>query len=74
MNILKFLGIHRTYEPYDMSNLLEKFDLTKVLKIIIYDTVNLFYDGLGTAYTFSILYFHTYGRFVQYLSVFHVNI
>ena len=43
---------------------LDKFDPTKVLKIVIYDTVNLFYDGFGTAYTFSILHLHTYGRFV----------
>ena len=61
---LKFLGIHPKYGQYDMSNILEKLDLTKVLKIVIYDTVNLFYDGFGTAYTFSILHLHTYGRFV----------
>ena len=47
-----------------MSNILEKFDPTKVLKIVIYDTVNLFYDGFGTAYTISVLYLHTHGRFV----------
>ena len=43
---------------------LDKFDPSKVLKIIIYDTVNLFYDGFGAADSISILYLHTYGRFL----------
>jgi len=51
-----------------MTHIIEKnhrFDLAKVLKIIIYDTIDLFYDGSGATYTISFLYFHAYGRLVS---------